>query len=102
MQLSETTYSEQTRPNFSHINVGYGEDVSIRELVQLIARVVGFGGIVEYDSSKPDGTPRKLMDSSRINALGWRPSITLKRGLELTYQDFLSRSRTWPDIKRLP
>lgn len=102
MKLSETTYSERTRPNLSHINVGYGEDVSIKELVQLIARVVGFDGVIEFDTSRPDGTPRKLMDSSRINSLGWRPSVTLERGLELTYQDFLTRSRTWPDTKRLP
>lgn len=102
MNLDETTYSERTRPNLSHVNVGYGEDISISELVQLISRVVGFDGDVEFDASKPDGTPRKLMDSSRINSLGWRPRVSLERGLELTYQDFLARSRTWLDITRRP
>jgi len=69
----------------SHINVGFGEDVEIRELAQTIASVVGYGGKFVYDTSKPDGTPRKLMDSSRLRALGWSPKISLRSGLQDTY-----------------
>jgi len=68
-----------------HINVGSGSDLTIRALAELIAEVVGFEGAFVYDSSKPDGTPRKLMDSSRINALGWKPSISLKDGIASAY-----------------
>ncbi len=72
------------------INVGTGEEVSILELANLIKEVVGFEGEIAFDSSKPDGTPRKLMDSSRLHALGFRHQTSLKKGLELTYQDFLN------------
>jgi GDP-L-fucose synthase len=71
------------------INVGYGSDLTIREVAGLIQRVVGFQGAIEWDTSKPDGTPRKLMDSSRIFALGWKPKIDLETGLARAYQDFL-------------
>jgi len=70
------------------INVGVGEDISIRELAELIARVVGFNGEIVYDTSKPDGTPRKLLDVSRLFALGWRPRISLEEGLRQTYEWF--------------
>lgn len=70
------------------INVGVGEDISIRELAELIARVVGFKGEIVYDTSKPDGTPRKLLDVSRLFALGWRPRISLEEGLRQTYEWF--------------
>ena len=72
------------------VNVGTGEEVSILELAHLIKEVVGFEGAISFDASKPDGTPRKLMDSSRLNALGFRHKTSLKKGLELTYQDFLN------------
>ena len=72
------------------INVGWGQDVSIRELAQLIAEVIGYGGRFEFDASKPDGTPRKLLDVSRIQALGWRPKLSLRAGIEQTYAWFLS------------
>jgi GDP-L-fucose synthase len=72
------------------INVGWGEDVSIAELVRLIADTVGFKGTTQFDPSKPDGTPRKLLDTSRLTALGWRPSIALKIGLATTYEWYLS------------
>lgn len=72
------------------INVGTGEEVSILELANLIKEVVGYEGKIAFDSSKPDGTPRKLMDSSRLHALGFRHQTSLKKGLELTYQDFLN------------
>ena len=74
----------------SHINVGCASDLSIAELARSIAEVVGFQGQLVFDETKPDGAPRKLMDSSRINALGWRARITLAEGLQDTYQDFLA------------
>jgi GDP-L-fucose synthase len=72
------------------INVGWGEDVSIAELARLVANTVGFKGAMHFDRSKPDGTPRKLLDTSRLTALGWRPTITLKAGLASTYDWFCS------------
>jgi GDP-L-fucose synthase len=72
------------------INVGVGEDISIQELAGLIQQVVGFQGSIDWDSSKPDGTPRKLLDVSRIKALGWEPIIKLKDGIESTYRWYLS------------
>ncbi len=71
------------------VNAGYGSDVTIRELVEMICDVVGFRGALKFDSSKPDGTPRKLMDSSRITSMGWRPAVDLRSGLERTYEWFL-------------
>ncbi|MEQ9670722.1 GDP-L-fucose synthase [Coleofasciculus sp. G2-EDA-02] len=71
------------------VNVGTGEEVSIKELALLIKAVIGYEGELKFDSSKPDGTPRKLLDTSKINAAGWQPKISLKQGLELTYQWFV-------------
>ena len=79
-------YSEE-----QFINVGYGSDVTIRELAALVREVVGFKGKIAWDTSKPDGTPRKLMDSSRLFALGWKPQVDLQTGVRLAYEDFLSR-----------
>ncbi len=76
----------------SHINIGSGKEVTIKELAETVKEVVGFEGEIEWDTSKPDGTPRKLMDSSRINALGWQPNVSLKTGIGLAYKDFLSRN----------
>ena len=73
------------------INVGVGEDISIKELAELIKGIVGFEGVLEWDSSKPDGTPRKLLDVSRINSLGWKPAIGLEEGIRATYQWFASQ-----------
>jgi GDP-L-fucose synthase len=73
------------------VNIGYGEDLSIAELARTVARVVGFGGKLRFDTSKPDGTPRKLLDSARINAIGWRPRTQFDAGIAAAYQDFLSR-----------
>ena len=73
------------------VNVGYGSDITIKELAETIARVVGFEGNHVYDPSKPNGTPRKLMDSSRLFATGWKPSIDLEKGIDIAYQDFLSK-----------
>ena len=75
----------------SHINVGSGNEVRIKELAEVVKSVVGFSGEIEWDSSKPDGTPRKLMDSSRLRNLGWAPKVYLKEGIALAYEDYLSR-----------
>jgi GDP-L-fucose synthase len=72
------------------INVGVGEDVSIRQLAELVARTVGYQGELIQDTSKPDGTPRKLLDVSRINTLGWKAGIPLEEGIQETYQWFLN------------
>lgn len=73
------------------INVGYGSDVSIKDLAELVKKIVGFEGEIGWDISKPDGTPRKLMDSSRLFALGWKPQVDLATGIRLAYEDFLKR-----------
>ena len=92
MDLDKGVYDQQTQPMLSHINVGFGSDVSIKGLAEAVAEVVGYTGEVDYDRSKPDGTMRKLMDSSRLNHLGWQAKIGLKDGLKLAYQDFLDNS----------
>jgi GDP-L-fucose synthase len=74
------------------VNVGFGSDVSIRELANIVAAVVKYDGEILWDTSKPDGTPRKLMDSSRLRALGWAPQVDLEIGIRLAYEDFLHRS----------
>jgi len=89
MNLPQATYQQHTQPMLSHINVGCGHDITIRELAEIIARVVGYRGDIAFDPSKPDGTPRKLMDSSRLNALGYQHQVGLVAGLEVAYQDFL-------------
>ncbi len=71
------------------VNVGYGDDVTIRELAETICEVVGFAGALKFDTTKPDGTPRKLMDSSRLRAMGWTPSIALRDGIRSTYEWYL-------------
>jgi GDP-L-fucose synthase len=70
------------------INVGWGEDVSIRELAAMVAEIIGFKGTIAWDTSKPDGTPQKLLDVSRLSRLGWKPSVSLRQGLELAYGSF--------------
>jgi GDP-L-fucose synthase len=89
MDLSKPAYQACTEPMLSHLNVGTGTDVTIRELAETIQHVVDFTGGIIWDSSKPDGTPRKLMDNSKIKALGWQPKIALQAGLADTYQWFL-------------
>lgn len=79
----------QVQPRLSHINVGTGQDISIRELAETIQDVVGYSGVLRFDPSKPDGTPRKLLDVSRLRDLGWQASIGLRAGLEQTYRWFL-------------
>jgi GDP-L-fucose synthase len=92
MNLPQATYQQHTQPMLSHINVGFGSDVTIAELAQAVGQTVGYQGTIEFDSSKPDGAPRKWMDSSRLNALGWQAKVNLERGLSLAYQDFVSQS----------
>jgi len=88
MQLPRSDYEKHTKPMLSHINVGYGEDVSIGELTQLVAGVVGFDGDIVFDTDRPDGAPQKLLDSTRLNSLGWRPQTGLEEGLRLAYAAF--------------
>ncbi|MDR1789902.1 MAG: GDP-L-fucose synthase, partial [Opitutaceae bacterium] len=72
------------------INLGRGSDVTIRELTETVAEVVGYTGKITWDATKPDGTPRKLLDVSRLDALGWKPRLTLREGIAQTYQSFLA------------
>jgi len=88
MNLDKRTYDQNTNEMCSHINVGMGEDFSIGELAETLKKVIGFGGEIEFDSSKPDGSPRKLMDSSRLNNLGWNSKFNLETGLQKTYSEF--------------
>ncbi|HJW25422.1 MAG TPA: GDP-L-fucose synthase [Rhodocyclaceae bacterium] len=90
MELEEAVYRAHTQPMLSHINVGTGVDCTIRELAETIARVTGFKGRLGFDPSKPDGTPRKLMDVSRLKALGWQASIGLEEGLRDAYEWFVT------------
>ncbi len=92
MNLDADSYQANTQPMLSHINVGTGVDCTIRELAETIARVTGFEGRLIFDSSKPDGTPRKLMDVSRLRALGWEASISLEDGLASAYEWFKSNA----------
>lgn len=89
MNLDIDVYQKETQPMLSHINVGVGIDCSIRELVETIAKVVGFEGEIKFDTRKPDGAPRKLMDVSRLERLGWKAKTTLEEGMNLTYRWFL-------------
>ena len=88
MQLDKTTYDSQTQPMQSHINVGYGNDVTINELAHAVAKATGYQGKIVFDSSRPDGAPRKWMDSGRLNRLGWKPQVNLENGLVQAYQAF--------------
>lgn len=74
------------------VNVGFGEDISIGDLALLIKEIVGFQGTIVFDTSKPNGTPRKLMDSGRLFSLGWKPAVSLREGIALAYRDFLSKN----------
>jgi GDP-L-fucose synthase len=91
--LDKAAYQANTQPMLSHVNIGSGEDISIGELARLIGKVVGYEGRIEYDRTRPDGTPRKLMDTRRIRALGWKPRVSLDEGLARAYRDFLSTTR---------
>lgn len=91
MALEKEQYQSCTEPMLSHLNVGTGEDVTVRELAETIQDVVGYQGQISWDSTKPDGTPRKLMDISKLKSLGWQPKIALKEGLDRTYEWFVEQ-----------
>ena len=91
MQLDKATYDSQTQPMQSHINVGYGNDVTIGELAHAVAKATGYQGGISFDASKPDGAPRKWMDSGRLNKLGWAPQVNLEDGLQTAYLEFIAR-----------
>jgi GDP-L-fucose synthase len=92
MHLPKALYDAHTTPMQSHINVGSGSDITIAEVATSIAQTVGYKGDIEFDTSKPDGAPRKWMDSSVLNVLGWQPKVDLLQGLSATYQDFVSKN----------
>lgn len=98
LDLDEAAYRANTSPMLSHINVGCGEDISILDLARMVARVTGFDGRITCDPTKPDGTPRKLMDITRLSAMGWRARIGLEEGLRETYAWFLD-ARARGDVR---
>lgn len=89
MNLNAETYQRETQSMLSHINVGTGIDCTIKELTETVAKVIGYQGDIQWDTTKPDGAPRKLMDVSRLERLGWKSKISLEQGLTQTYQWFL-------------
>lgn len=89
MSLERSFYDQHTNPMLSHVNIGNGVDCEIQELSKLISRVVGFKGKIVFDSSKPDGAPRKLLNIELVKSLGWQASISLEKGIESTYRWFL-------------
>jgi GDP-L-fucose synthase len=91
MDLDRKTYDSQTQSMQSHINVGFGSDITINELAHAVAKAAGYTGKISFDSSKPDGAPRKWMSSDRLNLLGWSPKINLEDGLRQAYLEFQSR-----------
>ena len=95
MNLDREIYLRETQPMLSHINVGTGVDCTIRELTETVAKVVGFSGVIHWDTTKPDGAPRKLMDVSRLERLGWKAEPPLEIGLAQTYAWFLANQDTF-------
>lgn len=93
MELAKEVWEESTEPMLSHINVGTGVDCTIRELAQTLAQVTGYRGRVVFDATKPDGTPRKLLDVTRLHSLGWFHEVSLEQGLASTYQWFLENQQ---------
>ncbi len=91
MDLDKAIYDQHTQPMQSHINVGFGSDVTIAELAGAIAKATGYQGKIGFDPSKPDGAPRKWMDSSRLIQLGWKAAVGLERGLQKAYEEFQSQ-----------
>jgi len=89
MELEKDRYDSCTTPMRSHLNVGYGSDITIKELIDVIVRVVGFQGEIAFDSTKPDGAPRKFMNSQKLFDLGWKPRINLEEGIKNAYADFV-------------
>jgi GDP-L-fucose synthase len=92
MELEKKVYDHHTRPNQSHLNVGFGNDCMISELANLVAKVTGYQGEIQFDASKPDGAPKKLMNSKLLNNLGWMPEVDLASGIDRTYHDFIKHT----------
>lgn len=92
MYLPKVSYDQATSPMQQHLNLGFGSDVKIAELARLIAKVTGYAGEIEFDSTKPDGSPRKLMNSSTLQKLGWQPHVNLELGLSMTYQEYVQHN----------
>ena len=90
MNLDKASYGQYAKPMCSHINVGSGGDLTIKELAEMTRDVVGYDGKIEFDATKPDGSPRKLMNSTRLNSLGWQPEVGLKDGLSMVYNSFVA------------
>jgi GDP-L-fucose synthase len=89
MELAKEQYDQVTEPMQSHLNVGFGSDVTIAQLAQAVAKAVGYPGTIALDPTKPDGSPKKLMNSSRLNTLGWKAAVSLEDGLALAYGNFI-------------
>jgi GDP-L-fucose synthase len=94
MELDRSAYETHTGPMLSHINVGTGIDVTIAQLAEAVQKTVGFKGQVVFDASKPDGTPRKLMNVSKLTEMGWAARTDLEMGLKKAYEDFLMHAKT--------
>ena len=97
MNIDGGMYQRKTKPMLSHINVGSGVDCSIRELMEIVVEVIGYEGTVKFDKTKPDGTPRKLMDNSIIKQLGWTAETTLEQGIRKTYSWFIANQNDFRD-----
>ena len=93
MQLDKAVYDQHTTPMQSHINVGFGSDITIKELAEMIGCVTGYQGKINFDPSKPDGAPKKLMNSQRLENMGWKANMKLVDGLKMAYEDFLNQGR---------
>ncbi len=92
MNLDLATFQAQTLPMQGHINVGFGDDITIGELAHLVSKAVGYQGNIDFDTTKPDGSPRKLMDSSRLKSLGWHAKVSLEEGLKVACKDFIDNN----------
>ena len=91
LELDEETYKANTQSMLSHINLGTGKDITIREMAETMKEVVGFEGKLTFDTTEPDGAPRKLIDVTRLRKMGWKYSVDLKEGLATTYEWYLNR-----------
>jgi len=89
MNEEDDSYKKLTTPTLSHINVGSGEDITIKQLAEAVARCVGYEGGLKFDETKPGGAPRKLMNSSKLTKMGWKPTYSLSQGLDIAYKDFV-------------
>jgi len=92
MNLPKAVYDQHTSPMQSQINVGFGSDITIAELAHAVSKATGYQGSIDFDPTQPDGAPRKLMDSTRLNSMGWQAKVNLEQGLALAYQDFIQQN----------